>query len=196
VNCRPGLSLCSALLLGTLTARADLIAASRDAPQQLTVSAATFAEPVSEHAGALSALPSQRLFTSLSLGDPIGASTVAVENPEPAQLTTLPPAPNSALLAVSGLLSLGAIQLGRNVRKLHLSALPEWYHDGATQVGHSTPLDLDLGFTHAALPVCAFAQPADPIGPVRFGAQWLDAARCAPQFQPTPECPRAPPKVS
>ncbi len=113
-----------------------------------------------------------------------------------AQLTTLPPAPDSSVLALSGLLSLGAIQLGRNVRKLHLGALPEWYHDGAVQVGHSTPFDLDLGFNLAALPVCIFTQPAQPKGPVFIGAQWPDAARCAPQFQPNSESPRAPPKHS
>jgi hypothetical protein len=195
VKCRLLLVVCSVLSVGTLAARADLVGATSHAPPQRTGQASASADPVSLHGGGLAALPAQRLLTPLSLADPIGVAAESVE-PEPQQLTALPPAPDSAVLALSGLLSLGAIQLGRNVRKLHLGTLPEWYHDGATQVGHSTPLDLDLGFTHAALPVCAFAQPADPIGPVRFGAQWLDAARCAPQFQPTPECPRAPPKVS
>ena len=112
------------------------------------------------------------------------------------QITALPPAPDSAVLALSGLLSLGAIQLGRNVRKLHPGALPEWYHGGAVQVGHSTPFDLDLGFNLAALPICAFAQPAEAKRPVFFGAQWFDAARWAPQFWPKTTSPRGPPSAS
>jgi hypothetical protein len=192
------LSVCwySVLVLGALPVRAGLFAATGDAQPQRTGQATAFAEPVSACDEALSVLPSQRLLTSLALGDPVDPASFAVESgQDDSQLTTLPPAPDSAVLALSGLLGLGAVQLGRNVRKLHFGALPEWYHEGAVQIGHSTPLDLDLGFTHAALPACAFTQPTERVS-VLFGAQWPDAVPCAPQFQPTPESPRAPPQTS
>lgn len=189
-------------LVGTFTARADLITPERSALQPDTSHAGAVTvsqlqerpsfKPPSQHLFGLGLYEEQRFATA----GPMGAASDLGSDAEGAQLTALPPAPDSALLAISGLMSLGAIQLSRNIRKIHLGALPEWYHDGAVQVGHSTPLDLDLGFTHAALPVCVFAQPANPIGPVCSDAQWPDAARCAPQFQPTSESPRAPPKHS
>ena len=112
------------------------------------------------------------------------------------QPAALPPAPESALLAMSGLLSLGAIQLGRNVRKLGLGTLPvEWYHDGGpAQVGHSTPFDLEAGFS--ALPVCFFAEPPEAGTAVLHRVRGLRPARGAVQCHLTTESPRGPPNLA
>jgi hypothetical protein len=67
----------------------------------------------------------------------------------------LPPGPSSLALGLGALGCLGAYQLGRSVKKIHLGALPDWYHPDAVQVGHVTPLPLDFG----ALPVCVFDEP-------------------------------------
>jgi hypothetical protein len=200
VKCRLSVALCGVALFAVYTVRADLSAPVRQAPVQR--SADRNVSPAAQPQALAPTLLSQRLFGQVLFERPADAASVPAgvandlaSDADVGQAAPLPPAPDSAILALSGLLSLGAIQLGRNVRKLHLSALPEWYHDGAAQVGHSTPLDLDVGFTHAALPVCVFAQPVIPIAAC-FGAQWSDAARCAPQFHPTPESPRAPPTIS
>jgi hypothetical protein len=116
------------------------------------------------------------------------------------EVTALPPVPDSGMLALSGLLSLGVVQLGRNVRKIHLSALPEWYHAGGpTQVGHATPLDLELGFSLAAMPVCQFDAPASPqnvqLSPVWYLRAEPDDQRHT-QFFLTTADPRGPPTHS
>jgi hypothetical protein len=63
----------------------------------------------------------------------------------------LPGAPSSLQLVLTAFGTLGAWQLTRSARKVHLSNLPAWYHaEGAVQVGHTTPLDLDF----TLLPIC------------------------------------------
>lgn len=179
---------CVAILIASAGARADLV-------PTLPTSCAhdvQHARPLSQLALVARALDSGCV-AAAAASDLAGDLQPAASN---GQVTALPGAPDSALLALSGLLSLGAVQLGRNMRKLHLGVLPEWYHEGAVQVGHSTPFDLDLGFTLAALPVCFVAPSPEPQGPVLTGAQWPDAVRCAPQFLPLPESLRAPPKPS
>ena len=191
------------LFVGTPAVYAGFIAPGGECPRQdspgpavtLQLQTPRFLELPSQHPSAAGLLVEPRLRATW----PAHATRDSGPGPnsENGQLTTLPPAPDSALLAMSGLLSLGAIQLGRNVRKLNLGALPEWYHDGGpTQVGHSTPFDLDLGFNLAALPVCVFAGPVGAEDTVLFGAQWSDAVRRAPQFWPTTKSPRGPPSVS
>jgi len=72
---------------------------------------------------------------------------------------TLPPGPSSTNLFFSALAGIGVWHLGKNVRKLNLSGLPEWYHaDGPTQVGCATPLELD--FSHSTLQLCVFEGPS------------------------------------
>ena len=68
----------------------------------------------------------------------------------------LPPAPSSAGLFLSAMLSVGAWQLVRSSRDLNFSALPEWYHTGGpVQIGHATPFDLDF----STLVLCCFERP-------------------------------------
>lgn len=73
---------------------------------------------------------------------------------------TVPPAPSSLKLILSGLVSLGAVQLARSMRQVHFAALPEWYHTACPdRVGIAVPLELD----HATPPLCVFDRPvAEP----------------------------------
>jgi hypothetical protein len=60
----------------------------------------------------------------------------------------LPSGPDSTGLFLSALGTLGAWQLGRSARKLHLGYLPEWYHaEGPSQVGHARVAELDFDGT-------------------------------------------------
>lgn len=74
-----------------------------------------------------------------------------------ADVISLPPAPGSAALFLSAMVSLGAWQLVRSSRDLHLGAMPDWYHTGApAQIGHATVFDFE--FSSAA--PCLFDDPA------------------------------------
>ncbi len=100
----------------------------------------------------------------------------------------LPPGPSSLALGLGALGCLGAYQLGRSVKKIHLGALPEWYHTDAVQVGHVTPFDLEFD----ALPVCVFDRPAIEIRLLRFNVAsrvlgteaWGFLVRAAPRGPP------------
>jgi hypothetical protein len=71
----------------------------------------------------------------------------------------LPPAPSSVALAITGMLPMGAWQLVRSARKMHLGSLPDWYHASAPErIGHATLLDLQT----TDLPVCVLEIPAPP----------------------------------
>lgn len=67
----------------------------------------------------------------------------------PSDLVELPP-PSSSTLTLSGLLTLGAVQAARSSRRAqllrfsHIGHLPDWYHAGADQVGHSVPFESRL----------------------------------------------------
>jgi len=79
------------------------------------------------------------------------------QKPADGGVKELPPSPASASLFLSAMGTLGALQLGRVVRKAHWGHLPDWYHAGApAQIGHAFVADLDL----TALPPCRFDQPA------------------------------------
>jgi hypothetical protein len=59
-------------------------------------------------------------------------------------------------LFLSALVSLGAWQLVRSSRDLHLGAMPEWYHTGApVQIGHTTVFDLE----YSSVVLCLFDAP-------------------------------------
>ncbi len=74
---------------------------------------------------------------------------------EPSEVQQLPAPPGGASLLLSGLLSLGAFQLGRSARHLHLAALPAWYHEACPErIGHTVAFDFDL----ADMPVCFLAE--------------------------------------
>jgi hypothetical protein len=78
----------------------------------------------------------------------------------------LPPAPSSTALFFSAMLSLGAWQLARSSRDLHLGPMPEWYHSGGpAQIGHTTIFD----FEYSAVALCVFDEPI----PAPVLSQWL-----------------------
>ena len=82
----------------------------------------------------------------------LGFHSLAVEY----NVIQLPPAPSSTALFFSAMASIGAWQLVRSGRNLHLGAMPEWYHSGGpVQVGHITAFDLDF----MNLPLCLFEEP-------------------------------------
>jgi hypothetical protein len=71
--------------------------------------------------------------------DPHGAAAAAV--------VSVPPAPSSLALALTAFATIGLLQTGRALSRVHLhGVVPEWYHTGGpAQVGHATPLDLQCG---------------------------------------------------
>ena len=85
------------------------------------------------------------------------------------ELRQLPRTPGSAALLVSALVSVGAWQLARSAKNLHLANLPEWYHSGAPdQIGHAVAFDFDL----PAPPRCTFDQPAEATPTPDLPADW------------------------
>lgn len=84
-------------------------------------------------------------------------------------LVELPPPPSSSTLTLSGLLTLGAVQAARSSRRAqllrfsHIGHLPDWYHAGADQVGHSVPFESRV----SVQPVLAFLSQVtrEPPGP-------------------------------
>ncbi|MEW6200328.1 MAG: hypothetical protein AB1601_16885 [Planctomycetota bacterium] len=106
-------------------------------------------------------------------------------------VTDLPPAPSSLALVLSALASFGAYQGVRSLKRLHLGALPDWYHADAVQVGHATPLRLE--FDCSALPVCAFEQPSALRPHISYRISCEPSSRLRSQFLLLIEAPRAPP---
>ncbi|MFQ5413573.1 MAG: hypothetical protein ACE5E6_03845 [Phycisphaerae bacterium] len=106
-----------------------------------------------------------------------------------AAVLTLPPAPSSASLFLSAMVSIGAWHLVRSARHLYASPLPSWYHDGGPgRIGQAVALDLD--WATPALNV--FAAPAE--GHVLpGGVDHGHRARGGPQFRASPASPRGPP---
>lgn len=107
-------------------------------------------------------------------------SLSAVDGPQwvtpPELVLELPPAPGSAALFLSAMVSLGAWQLVRSGRDMHLGSMPEWYHTGApAQVGHTTVFDLD----YSGVVLCVFDAPTPAPVDSSWRAresrpQWLD----------------------
>lgn len=156
-----------------LTARADLVSAC--ATEACPVHGRSADALLDRHTGeAPPAMPSGMLWsageTALPLPAPdLGCTTDLLA---PLESRTLPAVPDSAVLCLSAFASLGVWQLGRSVRKLHLSFTPEWYHDGGpTQVGHATPLDLE--FSLSAMPQCVFDTPRSCGHEPRVPEWWL-----------------------
>jgi len=118
---------------------------------------------------------------------------VAQETSGP-ELREVPPAPSSAALALCALLSLGAYEGGRSLRRLHAFAVvPEWYHtDGPQQIGHATPFELGA----AALPICVFEEPSDLRPNHSYRIPREHRSRLRPQFFLLIEAPRGPPRLS
>ncbi|MEW6252467.1 MAG: hypothetical protein AB1716_17655 [Planctomycetota bacterium] len=98
--------------------------------------------------------------------------------------------PGSLALVLSALAGLGAFQGARSIKKVHFSAVPDWYHTAAPQVGHATPLSLD--FDVVALPVCVFDVPTPSPRPVAR-CHWADPPPLITQNIPPNRIPRGPP---
>jgi hypothetical protein len=99
------------------------------------------------------------------------------------RVLTVPPGPDSTSLFFSALAGVGVWHLGKNVRKLSLSALPEWYHAGGpAQVGCATPIDLD--FSLSAMQLCVFE------GPIKIAADNDRGAIFEQRFEPRVRMPR------
>ncbi len=72
------------------------------------------------------------------------------------EVKEFPPAPSSAALFLSAVLSAGAWRLGRSVRQIDLAAWPDWYHsESPARIRHIVLFDLDFN----AAPPCSFEQP-------------------------------------
>ena len=122
---------------------------------------------------------------------PSGSSALAAAELNAAFGRDLPSGPSSLALGLGALGCLGAYQLGRSVKNIHLGALPDWYHPDAVQIGHVTPLPLDFG----ALPVCVFDQPvARPAFAYRIPREVRSRLRS--YFSLLIESPRGPPSCT
>ena len=99
------------------------------------------------------------------------------------RVITVPPGPSSTSLFFSALAGIGVWHISKNVRKLSISALPEWYQaDGPTQVGCATPLDLD--FSLSAMQVCIFE------GPIKIAVDQDHGTILSKRFEPHVRIPR------
>jgi len=92
---------------------------------------------------------------------PLGAGSIVGDERESTAATRvireLPGLPSSTELFLSAMLGMGAWQLVRTTKHLHLASVPEWYHHGGpVQIGHAVPCDLQ--FAPAVL--CVFDRPA------------------------------------
>lgn len=92
---------------------------------------------------------------------PLGAGSIVEDEGESSAskrvIQELPGLPSSSELFLSAMLGMGAWQLVRSTKHLHLSSVPEWYHHGGpAQIGHAVPCDLQ--FAPAVL--CIFDRPS------------------------------------
>jgi len=106
------------------------------------------------------------------------------------RVASLPPAPGSFALVMSGLLAVGAFQTSRVLPRLNIAAAPDWYFASATQIGHVTPFE--LGFANLSL---SFTDPpplcVNPFELVRLELVDLPV----PEVIPT-RAPRSPPAAT
>ena len=154
--------------LGTGSARAELAPSSPSAAQRESPASAAQREspaPSSAYVAPNGALaPDARSGTA---SDPLSwainhrlpdGTAGAPRKQDESRVVRLPDSPNGLALGLSALASMGAFHACRSIRKLHIGAMPDWYHTGAVQIGQATPFDLASGA--AALPVCVFDEPA------------------------------------
>lgn len=81
------------------------------------------------------------------------------------EVRTLPVLPSSANLLLSAALTMGAWQVVRSTRYLHLSVLPEWYHTGGPgQIGHAVAIDMQF----APATLCVFSTVVRDTSQVRY----------------------------
>lgn len=84
-------------------------------------------------------------------GSPMGGTDHPGDHGRAArQIIELPPPPGGSTLTLSGLLTLGAVQMARSTRGVrligcvHLGHLPEWYHIDAGQIGHRVSSEFQI----------------------------------------------------
>lgn len=131
-----------------------------------------------------------------SFADPVelGQAATGGGAGEQLPLRVMAPPPSGLTLYLSAFGSLGAWQLLRNVRKLHLQ-LPSWYHAGApAQIGHAVAFDFDFQFQLESAPPAASSVGAPSDGPPVFiiprrATRWRPLA----QYSLPLGAPRAPP---
>jgi len=110
-----------------------------------------------------------------------------------ADVKELPAGPDSAMLFLCALGSLGVFHVGKSAKKLNFALVPDWYHSGGLrQVGHVHAMDSD--FYLVAMPLAAFfdQQVYDP--PKVFSyTKYEIAGRFESQFSLPIQAPRGPP---
>jgi len=185
---RADILILTCLLAGAATAGADLTPATWndvDLPDSGRTGNINYQRPVTG--------PEQYSDSLVSLEASLNDAVTVVQRPaaEPREVTThqLPPSPNSTCLFFYAMGGVGAWQLGRSAKKIHLGSLPQWYHSGGpSQIGHAVVFDPN--FAHIDL--CHIG-PVDPDG----------TAVCQPALRQSPprrdqsfltiQAPRAPP---
>ncbi len=145
------------------------------------------------------ALPDTDLASALMTTGPLG---LPVGNPphrgtgesakDKAPIVELPPPPDSATTALSGLLTIGTYGLVRSARSRWLAAVPGWYQaNGPRQVGRAVAIELGEQVLHACWPALA-AVPVEPESDFKTYAFVL-GARCELQDFVPLTAPRGPP---
>ena len=110
------------------------------------------------------------------------------------QIRQLPAAPDSAVLYICALGTLGVWPLTRSVRKLHLANVPPWFHTGAPyQIGHTHVLVPDF---LDVLPICCFDRLTDERRVISHYLQRQSRPRCETLYFLPTIAPRPPPLVS
>lgn len=148
MKARKALVAVAAVLLVAVSVRADMASAPCRQPTQSDLSLRERPDAGSQ-ARSVDRSPDPDRWTSSDasldgalLQAPLAASLPSGQGP---QLKNLPAAPSSVSLFLSALGGLGAWQLGRSTKRLHLGAVPEWYHSGGpAQIGHVSAIDPDL----------------------------------------------------
>ena len=104
-------------------------------------------------------------------------------------ITSPPTAPGSASIFLLGLGTLGAVQLGRSIRTVHLDHVPSWFHVGApSQIGHTVIYDVN----NNDLPLCVMDAVAGGRRPSFVVARESESRGQSQWISPT-AAPRGPP---
>lgn len=103
------------------------------------------------------------------------AATIPIDGPAATEaekrlggenIIELPPPPSGSVLTLSGLLTLGAMQLARSARNAQLASVfrvayvPDWYHPDAVQIAHCVPFEFRFDWQRGQQAIAAcIAQP-------------------------------------
>lgn len=202
------------LLAAAATAVADPIGRSADMRCDLAPVALSGSLSPASVASSASAAVDRPASASLPAGALLAASNAVLPTPaaaaaraagdlpvgglvEPARVTVeAPPLPGSVALSLSGFLTLGAWQVARRARQVHL-ALPVWYHEGAPhRIGHAAAFE--PGVSLEAVPACLCVPPAvsPPAGSYTRESSRESLSRFQSQFISPVTAPRGPPNLA